>query len=147
MSRDRVGRGPGQAGTTHRVAAELPPCRASPGSPPAELLRLERALAERDGTAVEGGLAGLLEIGFVEFGASGRRWDRESIIAHLATSPRRSVEITGFEVHAVAPDLAVATYEAIEGSGTTDERHSGRTSVWLRRDGRWRMAFHQGTLR
>lgn len=112
-----------------------------------ELLRLERALAERDETAAEGGLATLLGDEFVEFGASGRRWDRASIVAHLATGPRRPVEITGFEVHTVASDLAVATYESVEGRGTTGERRSGRTSVWLRRDGRWRMVFHQGTLR
>lgn len=58
-----------------------------------------------------------------------------------------TVEIAGFEVHTVAVDLAVDTYEAVEGHGTTDERQSGRTSVWLRRDDRWRMVFHQGTLR
>jgi hypothetical protein len=103
-----------------------------------ELLRLERALAERDATAVKDGLGALVAENFVEFGSSGRIWDATSVHHVLASAPG-PVGIEGFAVDLVAADVALVTYRM------TDPIPSNRSSLWVRRAGTWAMRFHQGT--
>jgi hypothetical protein len=107
-----------------------------------QLLVLERALATRaTADAPNRDLAALLADPFLEFGASGRRWDRAATVDALRTPSDAHVTIEEFQVRLVGPDLAVATYDL-----TADGRRSARTSAWLRQNGRWRIAFHQGTF-
>jgi hypothetical protein len=103
--------------------------------------RLERALAAADPTGVEGGLAGLVADGFLEFGASGRTWDEWSMRQTLAGAmPMAPVDLEDFAVEALADDVALVTYRL------GAPRPSNRSSVWIRRDGRWQVRFHQGTM-
>jgi len=105
------------------------------------LWRLERALAAADPAGVEGGLEGLIADGFLEFGASGRTWDKASMLRTLAgATPMPPVDLEDFVVEALADDVALVTYRL------GPPRPSNRSSVWIRRDGRWQVRFHQGTL-
>ncbi|MER5276419.1 DUF4440 domain-containing protein [Streptomyces sp. NPDC002809] len=85
----------------------------------------------------------LLDPEFVEFGASGRRYDRTSILdvtsAVDGSAPDRS---TATEMSGVllAPGLVHLTYVS-EGNG----RRVRRSSLWRRSESGWRMYFHQGT--
>jgi len=105
-----------------------------------ELLRLERALAERDVGALPDDLdlGALVTDDFLEFGSSGRVWDAGSVHHVLASSPG-PVSIEDFAVDLIADDVALATYRM------TAPIPSNRSSLWVRRDGRWVMRFHQGT--
>lgn len=85
-------------------------------------------------------LAVFLDPSFVEFGASGRRWDRGSIIATLTTEPPTTTAATEIRGQLLCPDLAHVTY-----IGERDGQRSLRSSLWRRTDDRWRMYFHQGT--
>jgi hypothetical protein len=105
-----------------------------------ELLRLERALAERDASAVPDGLESLVAADFLEFGSSGRVWNAASVHHVLASAPG-PVSIEDFAVDLVADDVALATYRM------TAPIPSNRSSLWVRRDRRWVMRFHQGTPR
>ena len=109
----------------------------------AELHRLESALARRDPALLDGdgaALAGLIADDFVEFGASGRTWTAEEARASLATEPPRDVPMEDFAVSRIAVGVALVTYRS------RDPRHAKRSSIWVRRRGRWVMRFHQGTL-
>ena len=101
-----------------------------------DLLRLEHALAARDPSVAGGDLLDLVADDFVEFGASGRTWDRTSIAAVLTSSEARRVQIVGFTVDVLAESVALVTYR-LEGTN--------RSSLWVRRDGSWVIRFHQGT--
>jgi hypothetical protein len=101
-----------------------------------ELVRYESALAARDPDGVEGGLMSLIADDFVEFGRSGAIWTRESIRASLEGPMRSPVPMERFEVARLADDVALVTYRGA---------NANRSSVWVRRDGRWRLRFHQGT--
>jgi hypothetical protein len=106
------------------------------------LMRLEAALAAADPAGVDGGLVALIADDFLEFGASGRTWDAASMRETLAAaSPGAPVDLDEFEVRVLAPDVALVTYRL------GPPRPSNRSSVWVRRDGRWQVRFHQGTLR
>ncbi len=108
----------------------------------AELLALELALAQRRFDLLPGGLAAVLDGDFVEIGASGRRWTRDDVLAQLAsTAPNDAVSIEDFLIAALAPDVVLATFDAVR----TDGARTRRSSIWVRRDGRWVVRFHQGT--
>jgi glyoxylase I family protein len=103
------------------------------------LLRYETALASRDGTAVDGGLERLIAEDFLEIGASGRRWTASQVRTLLAGERLPPVTLEDFAVTAIASDVVLATFH-IGGPRPTE-----RSSIWVRRDGRWTVRFHQGT--
>jgi len=83
---------------------------------------------------------GLLHPDFTEFGASGRIWDRESLVDAMATDPGPPVtaeEMRGFRL---APDVVLLTYRVNRPEGS-----SLRSSIWMVHAGRWVLVFHQGT--
>jgi glyoxylase I family protein len=102
----------------------------------AMLLRFEAALAARDPDGIEGGLMSLIADDFVEFGRSGRVWTRDSIREPLEGPPAAPVPIDRFEVAELGDRVALVTYRGAM---------ANRSSIWVRRDGRWQMRFHQGT--
>jgi glyoxylase I family protein len=109
----------------------------------AELHRLESALARRDPDLLGGDattLSGLIADDFLEFGASGRTWRAADARAALAAEPPRDVPMDDFAVMRLAANVALVTY------ASRDPRHAKRSSIWVRRRGRWLMVFHQGTL-
>jgi len=99
----------------------------------------------RDGEA----LGEILAEGFREHGSSGRAFDRAAIRKALAaeaedgSAPQRG--IVDFSLRVLAPDVALVTYRCEARGGAEAPRASLRSSVWVRREGRWRILFHQGT--
>jgi hypothetical protein len=104
-----------------------------------ELRRLEAALVNRDPTGIDGGLESLVPDDFLEFGASGRVWNAASI-REVILEPPRALELLAFDVVELTEDVVLVTYQVTE-----PDRRTNRSSVWVRRDGRWQMRFHQGT--
>jgi glyoxylase I family protein len=100
------------------------------------LLRFEAALAARDPQEIPGGLMTLIADDFHEVGRSGRTWTRESI-RDLLEGPRVDpVSIDAFDAIDLADDIVLVTYRTPA---------TKRSSIWVRRDGRWQIRFHQGT--
>ena len=107
---------------------------------------LELALASRHESAIEGGYDAALAMEFVEFGQSGRRWERAEVLAAMAgEAPRADIVIEGFQVAALAPDVILATYDLVVSATRGPVPSSRRSSIWIRRDGRWQLRVHQGT--
>lgn len=78
---------------------------------------------------------------FAEFGRSGRVYARADTLA----VPRQPIDakLRGFQLSMLADDVALLTY-------VSEVRHeqldaANRSSVWVRRNGRWQLRFHQGT--
>jgi ribonuclease HI len=78
----------------------------------------------------------LLARDFVEFGASGRVWTRDSILDLLATEAYVPVPMEDFACAVLGEGVALVTYRA---------RGCLRSSVWVWEDGAWKVRFHQGT--
>jgi len=85
----------------------------------------------------------LLHEDFREFGASGRMWGRDDIVAALADSPGPGAEAEDLRAVRLGPDVILLTYVA-----RRPDRVTLRSSLWRRdtADGRWRALFHQGTV-
>jgi hypothetical protein len=105
-----------------------------------ELVRLEETLLRLGPACDRACIESLLAADFVEFGASGRVWDRAAILEELELPRERSFTLTDAACRPLGADAALLTYR-IPG-----RRESLRSSLWARRDGRWQMLFHQGTL-
>ncbi|TXS01572.1 DUF4440 domain-containing protein [Streptomyces sp. col6] len=119
-------------------------------------------LSDEEGRAVRAAMAGevrlldpavraspeavteLLDPEFTEFGASGRRYDRASVLAVTSAVDDESDPDQGLAMDLsgvlLAPDLVHLTYVTVR-----DGQLFRRSSLWRRTDGRWRMYFHQGT--
>ncbi|WP_037861782.1 DUF4440 domain-containing protein [Streptomyces sp. NRRL S-340] len=86
----------------------------------------------------------LLDPEFTEIGASGRRWDVESILTVTSggsVSAESPVEVSEVSGVVLAPGVVHLTYFADH-----QGRRAWRSSLWrLTRTG-WRLYFHQGTL-
>ena len=108
-------------------------------------LSLEQALHRPEVRRSREAVDGLLADGFVEFGSSGRVYDRAFMIDALAleipTANSGPPKVTDFTARALAPNTVLVTYRSIG----SDERNVLRSSVWTLNGGNWQMLFHQGT--
>ncbi len=107
----------------------------------AELEEAERALLDPDIRADRRALEELIADDFIEFGTSGRVYDKKTLIETIAGEEQVPVLIRDFSTRELAPDVALVTYRTVGQSG----RAAHRSSIWVRIDGSWRMVFHQGT--
>jgi hypothetical protein len=85
----------------------------------------------------------LLDPEFTEIGASGRRWDAESILTVTSdgsVSPESAVEVGEMSGVVLAPGVVHLTYVADH-----QGRRAWRSSLWRLTESGWRMYFHQGT--
>jgi hypothetical protein len=109
----------------------------------AEVVRRELLLLDPAVRASRERVLELLHPEFVEFGASGRRWDADSVSAMMAQADvgGERVEAQAFSGVRLADDVVLLTFEARQ-----SQRVSLRSSVWVRVDAEWRLRFHQGTV-
>jgi hypothetical protein len=78
---------------------------------------------------------------FKEFCISGRIFNRQQVIDALLKSEPRPGTISNYYVDSLAENVALATYRA-----TTALVVSHRSSLWIFRNDRWQLFFHQGTI-
>ena len=113
-------------------------------------LSLEQALHRPEVRASRDAVEALLADGCVEFGSSGRVYDRTSVIDGLAqekpAAGSRVPEVMDFRAQTLAPDLVLVTYRSVSDGELGAKRAVLRSSIWRFDDGEWRMVFHQGTV-
>lgn len=113
----------------------------------AALLALEEELLSPQVRASEARLNELLADDFVEFGSSGRIYDKPTVIRELGESGYvADFEIGDFCLVMSRADSALVTYRCAVKSDSGDViRKSNRSSLWRLVDDRWQLVFHQGT--
>lgn len=81
---------------------------------------------------------------FIEFGKSGKVFDKDSIVQYLNNlETDRDIEIYSFEIKIVKEGFLVANY--ISDEKEIDKR-ALRTSIWINENENWKLYFHQGTI-
>jgi hypothetical protein len=85
----------------------------------------------------------LLADDFMEFGSSGRIFDKEHILERLPKESDPQMTLSNFDARVLAPDV-VQTIYLVERK--KDMKYSLRSSIWKRNAGKWQMTFHQGTF-
>lgn len=105
----------------------------------AEVVRLELSLLEPHVRHDADHVRRLLHPEFVEFGSSGRVWDRDAVILMMG-GESGNVSAVGLTPRRLAPDVVLVTYTSEAGG-----RSALRSSTWVRDQTGWRLLFHQGT--
>jgi hypothetical protein len=110
------------------------------------LLSLEEDLLQPVTRKDAGKLASLLSEDFVEFGSSGRVFDKSSVIATLGDEVPVHSTISQFKASPLGQDTVLVTYRVARcGEPTGTRVDSLRSSVRKHVNGAWRLTFHQGT--
>jgi len=81
---------------------------------------------------------------FLEFGRSGRIYERADILSVRAHAIQALIPLPNFNVRLLSKDVAQVTYDSVE---TIDGavRTVRRSSIWSRAPKGWVLRFHQGT--
>jgi hypothetical protein len=106
-----------------------------------QLLDYEQMLLDPDTRHSAKQLERLLHPDFIEFGSSGRVYNRRMMIEMMTQEVPAPVVIRDFEVRALSADTALVTYRSIGQAG----QEARRSSIWVNDDKGWRVTFHQGT--
>ena len=104
------------------------------------LIALEKSLHDPAVRADSQSVSSLLSTDFFEFGASGRVWSREAILAELATEDPAQITSRDYTCQPLSPDVTLLTYIS-----ETPTRRVLRSSLWRLEGDTWRIVFHQGT--
>jgi hypothetical protein len=87
----------------------------------------------------------LLADEFREFGSSGKTFSKAEIISHLQSEGTVHLSLHGFEAYPISDQAFVVTFRAVKEVPGLAPIESLRSSLWIYRDGRWQVLFHQGT--
>jgi hypothetical protein len=90
-------------------------------------------------------LSALLADEFREFGSSGRTFSKTEILDLLSSDPPVSLSLNSFEAYPVSEQAVLVTFRAVKEIAGSPPVESLRSSLWVHRDGRWQLLFHQGT--
>ena|SRR5437016_1219558 len=104
-------------------------------------LDLETSLHRRSVRNSPDRVAALLTDDFVEFGRSGRAYDKLRTIELLSGDDNELMpEVRDFQLRSLSHNIVLVTYRSGRG-----EHFALRSSIWQLNGGKWRMTFHQGT--
>jgi len=107
-------------------------------------LECELANYNRENSALN--LSEIFGENFIEFGASGKVYDRGEVIRELETGrTKRDVKISGFKVEPITESVWHITYTASCRCDDGSEVITLRSSLWKNNGGVWQILFHQGT--
>ena len=111
-----------------------------------EVVRRERLLLDPAVRASAEQVLALLHPDFVEFGASGQRWDgpgvAAALVAETPAADEPAAQLSDVAADRLAADVILLIYTVHRRGGT-----SRRSSVWLSDSERgWLLRFHQGTF-
>lgn len=91
-------------------------------------------------------VSSLLADEFREIGSSGRLYNKQQALDLLAGEPPSRVELADFQCAPLTPDIVLVNFRTTRPDGPpTPNAACLRTSIWVRREERWQLIFHQGT--
>ncbi|KTD56677.1 GNAT family acetyltransferase [Legionella santicrucis] len=99
---------------------------------------MERSLLDSSVRQSTEQLSKLIADDFLEFGTSGKIYNKQDCIKPDETS--RKFVVSDFKIKELSKDVTLATYKTTE-----DGIASLRSSIWQRYGDEWKMIFHQGT--
>lgn len=90
----------------------------------------------------------LLADDFMEFGSSGKVYDKKMILDRLPKdteiSPIQFI-VSDFQIKELSENVVLATFKTNKISTDNSSVISLRASIWKKINGNWQMVYHQGT--
>lgn len=110
-----------------------------------ELKHLETKLLKLEVRKSPRKLSRMIHKDFIEFGSSGKIYDKSSIIKEMSKQKEYQYFIMNFYVQKLSKKIALVTYHASVELENGQKKYSLRSSIWKYDDERWQILFHQGT--
>lgn len=110
-----------------------------------ELHALEEQLLQPDFRRNREAVSEILTDDFREFGSAGRVWNKQQILDFLESEAFFHAGVRDFAAEELSAETFLVTYTASVTTAGVENFASLRSSLWVKRDGRWQMRFHQGT--
>jgi hypothetical protein len=88
----------------------------------------------------------LLADEFIEFGSTGRIFNKKQVIEALQMEAPQQLSLTEFKTINLAPEVILTRYIAVKQEQDGRKVFSLRSSIWKLINDRWQMIFHQGTV-
>ena len=110
-----------------------------------ELKSLEEKLLRPEVRRSREEMDALLADDFIEYGRSGRIYDKAAILETADQPFDGRLSLGEFSAKALAPSVALVNYSSILRHVDGSETHSLRSSIWSRTEKGWKLVFHQGT--
>ncbi len=82
---------------------------------------------------------------FIEFGSSGEIFTKKEIIKSLQEEPKLKLSLSNFKIKELGGDYFLATYKAVK-EENDEKLYSLRSSIWMKKNEKYLMIFHQGTI-
>ena len=90
----------------------------------------------------------LLADDFMEFGSSGKVYDKKMILDRLPKDTEiSSIQfiVSDFQIKELSENVVLATFKTDKISTDNSSVISLRASIWKKINGNWQMVYHQGT--
>lgn len=110
-----------------------------------ELKSLEETLLRSEVRRSRVKMDALLADDFIEYGRSGRTYDKAAILETADKPFDGQLSLHGFSAKALAPSVALVNYSSLLHRSDGSKSHSLRSSIWTRTEHGWKLVFHQGT--
>jgi hypothetical protein len=114
-------------------------------SPSEEVRELELSLMTQTVRKDAARVALMLADEFQEFGASGRKYNKAEILAALQEEREISIAMKDFVCLPIAESVLLVRYRSVRTGEDGVTVEALRSSIWMLREGRWQILFHQGT--
>jgi hypothetical protein len=110
------------------------------------IITLEKQLLDSSVRKSENELNRLLADDFVEFGTSGKIYDKKMIIDRLPKVETSTIfEAFDFKGVVFSPEVIQLTFKTKTKNADGSINTSLRCSIWKRKENKWQLLFHQGT--
>lgn len=91
-------------------------------------------------------LDNLISDEFVEYGSSGKVYNKKKVIESIMNRSDWIYEFINFDLKLLANDVVLANYIIKVKTSERDSMYTLRSSIWKLDDGLWKIIFHQGTV-
>lgn len=89
---------------------------------------------------------GLLAEKYLEFGASGRVYNKQETLDMPPVEIGARLPLENFSIRVLASSVMLVTYRSIQSFPDGGQKRALRSSIWTRTNRGWQIVFHQGTL-
>ena len=110
------------------------------------IYRLETSLLQQNIRSNQKIVEELLADDFIEFGASGTIYNKKMVVESLQSEVKTEFTITDFDMKEISSTAVLVTYRIAKRDDKTNKcTFSLRSSIWVLKNNRWQLLFHQGT--
>lgn len=90
-------------------------------------------------------LINLIDDEFIEYGSNGHIHDKHEAARWLSEEDYSAGEGMQFEAKSLSEDVILLTYiSKIQRNPSSEYKFARRVSIWRKKEGVWRLVFHQG---